>query len=166
MKKINEKVMKDLKAPWGEIYKTAELIEKIKGRKVISIGDICSHKLIEKGIVPHICIYDNLTQRKDVSSKMKNFFEDHYDKIIKVENKAGTINPLAELSLISLIESKNPGAINIKGEEDLLTLVAMMHLPKNYVVVYGQPKKGAVLVEYSDDVKKKAKKIYDEMSEL
>ena len=44
--------------------------------------------------------------------------------------------------------------------------MAMMHLPKNYVVVYGQPKKGAVLVEYSDDVKKKAKKIYDEMTSL
>ena len=166
MKKINEKVIKDLKAPWGEIYKTSELIEKVKGKKIISVGDVCSFKLIEKGIFPHICIYDNLTQRKDVSAKMKNFFEEHYDKIIKVENEAGTINPLAELSLISLIESKSQGAINVKGEEDLLTLVAMMHLPKGYVVVYGQPKKGAVLVEYSEEVKKKAKKIYDEMTSL
>lgn len=166
MKKINEKVMKDLKAPWGEIYKTKELIEKVKGKKIISIGDVCSYKLIEKEIIPYICIYDNLTQRKDVSSKMKDFFEAHYDKIIKVENEAGTINPLAEFALISLIESKSKGAINVKGEEDLLTLVAMMHLPENYVVVYGQPKKGAVLVEYSKEVKKKAKKIYDEMTSL
>jgi GTP-dependent dephospho-CoA kinase len=164
MKKINEKVMNDLKSPWGEIYKTKELIEKIKSRKVIAIGDICAHKLIEKKVIPHICIYDGLTQRKKVSSKLKNFFEEHYKRIIIVENKAGTINPLAEFSLKNLIESKSSGAINIKGEEDLLTLVAMMHLPKDYVVVYGQPKKGAVLVEYSEDVKKKAKKIYDEMS--
>ncbi len=163
MKKINEKVMKDLKAPWGEIYKTKMLIEKIGKRKVISIGDICSHKLIENNLIPHICVYDGLSQRKKVSSKLKNFFENHYSKIIVIENEAGTINPLAELSLISLIESKSPGALNVKGEEDLLTLVAMMHLPKGYVVVYGQPKKGAVLVEYSEDVKKKAKKIYNNM---
>jgi len=166
MKKINEKVIKDLKAPWGEIYKTSELIDKLKGKKIISIGDICSHKLIEKNIIPDICIYDGITQRKNVSSKLKNYFENHYKKIIKVENEPGTINPLAELSLISLINSKTQGAINVKGEEDLLTLVAMMHLPKSYVVVYGQPKKGAVLVEYSEEVKKKAKKIYDEMTSL
>jgi uncharacterized protein (UPF0218 family) len=95
---------------------------------------------------------------------LNNFFEKHYNKIVNVDNEAGTINPLAEFVLISLIELKSKGAINVKGEEDLLTLVAMMHLPKDYVVVYGQPKKGAVLVEYSEDVKKKAKKVYGEMS--
>jgi GTP-dependent dephospho-CoA kinase len=165
MKKVNDKILQDLKAPWGEIYKTDELIEKIKDRKIIAIGDICSFKLIEKDIIPHICVYDNLTQRKKVTQKMKNFFDSYYKRIIKVENEAGTINPLAEFSLKNLIESKSSGAINIEGEEDLLTLVAIMYLPKDYVVVYGQPKKGAVLVEYSEDVKKKAKKIYDEMSE-
>ncbi len=164
MKKINEKVMKDLKTPWGEIYKTKKLIEKINNRKVISIGDICSHKLIENNFIPYICIYDGISQRKKVSSKLNNFFEKHYNKIVNVDNEAGTINPLAEFVLISLIELKSKGAINVKGEEDLLTLVAMMHLPKDYVVVYGQPKKGAVLVEYSEDVKKKAKKVYGEMS--
>jgi GTP-dependent dephospho-CoA kinase len=165
MKKVNDKILQDLKAPWGEIYKTDELIEKIKDRKIIAIGDICSFKLIEKDIIPHICVYDNLTQRKKVTQKMKNFFDSYYKRIIKVENEAGTINSLAEFSLKNLIESGISGAINIEGEEDLLTLVAIMYLPKDYVVVYGQPKKGAVLVEYSEDVKKKAKKIYDEMSE-
>jgi GTP-dependent dephospho-CoA kinase len=163
MKKINEKVMKVLKSPWGEIYKTQKLIEKINNRKVIAIGDICAHKLIEKDLIPHICIYDGLTQRKKVSSKLKNYFEPFYKRIIIVENEAGTINPLAELSLKYLIESDLPGAMNIKGEEDLLTLVAIMNLKQDYVIVYGQPKKGAVLVEYSEEIKEKAKKIYDEM---
>jgi GTP-dependent dephospho-CoA kinase len=165
MKKVNEKVMKDLKSPWGNIYKTKEIIEKINNRRVIAIGDICAHKLIENNLIPHICIYDGLTQRKKVSSKLKNYFEPFYKKIIKVENEAGTINPLAELSLKYLIESESLGAINIKGEEDLLTLIAIMNLRENYVVVYGQPKKGVVLVEYSEEIKEKAKKIYDEMDD-
>lgn len=163
MRKVNKRVISELKKPWGEIYKTKELIEKINGRKVISVGDICSHKLIDNGLIPHICIYDGISQRKKVDKKLKNFFENYYNKIILVENEAGTINPLAELSLISLIDSEMPGALNVKGEEDLLSLVAIIHLPKDYVVVYGQPRKGAVLVEYSKEIKEKAKKIYNDM---
>lgn len=165
MKKVNNKVLKDLKAPWGEIYKTDKLIELIGSKKIIAIGDICSFKLIEKEVIPHICIYDNLTQRKKVNQKMKNFFDPYYKRIIKVENQAGTINPLAELSLKYLIESGNSGVIKIEGEEDLLTLIAIMNLRENYVVVYGQPNKGAVLVEFSKEIKEKAKKIYDEMDD-
>lgn len=40
-----------------------------------------------------------------------------------------------------------------------------MNLREDYVVVYGQPKKGVVLVEYSEEIKEKAKKIYDEMDD-
>jgi uncharacterized protein (UPF0218 family) len=44
----------------------------------------------------------------------------------------------------------------VDGEEDLLTLVAVLYAPENAVVVYGQPYEGIVLVKVSPEKKAEA----------
>jgi uncharacterized protein (UPF0218 family) len=41
----------------------------------------------------------------------------------------------------------------VDGEEDLLTLIAVLYAPEKSWVVYGQPREGAVVVEVTPEKK-------------
>jgi hypothetical protein len=51
----------------------------------------------------------------------------------------------------------------VEGEEDLLTLVAVVEAPENSLVVYGQPREGLVVVKVDEKIKKRVKEIVDSM---
>jgi hypothetical protein len=51
----------------------------------------------------------------------------------------------------------------VSGEEDLLTLPAVLLAKNGSRVFYGQPGKGMVLIEVNAKTKKKVKKLVDEM---
>jgi len=53
--------------------------------------------------------------------------------------------------------------VHIKGEEDLLTLPAVLFAPLDSVVCYGQPGKGMVLVKVTEEKKRGALKIAEKM---
>jgi uncharacterized protein (UPF0218 family) len=51
------------------------------------------------------------------------------------------------------LESNEHTHIVVKGEEDLLTLIAVLYAPENAFVVYGQPYSGIVVVKVSSERK-------------
>jgi uncharacterized protein (UPF0218 family) len=53
----------------------------------------------------------------------------------------------------------------IDGEEDLLTLVAVLSAPEDTLVVYGQPHIGIVAVKATEETKEKMHRIVDAMEE-
>jgi len=53
--------------------------------------------------------------------------------------------------------------IIVEGEEDLLTLIAVLYAPEKSIIVYGQPRCGIVLVEANFDKKEQVKKLLKEM---
>ena len=66
-------------------------------------------------------------------------------------------------AIIDGLESSKRAQIVIDGEEDLLTLIAILYAPKNAFVIYGQPNEGIVLIKVSEKRKEDVKKILKEM---
>ena len=54
----------------------------------------------------------------------------------------------------------------VEGEEDLLTLVAVLKAPENSLVVYGQPHEGVVAVKVDKAIKEGIRKIIAAMKPL
>jgi len=54
----------------------------------------------------------------------------------------------------------------IKGEEDLLTLPAILLAPLGAIVIYGQKDVGAVVVEVTEEIKQKISNIINQFTML
>ncbi|MGA8855944.1 MAG: DUF359 domain-containing protein [Candidatus Bathyarchaeia archaeon] len=58
---------------------------------------------------------------------------------------------------------KGNSVVVVDGEEDLLTLPAILSSPDKSLVVYGQPSVGIVLVRVTPEKKKDVTKLVEEM---
>ena len=61
------------------------------------------------------------------------------------------------------LESDQNVHIVVDGEEDLLTLIAVLYAPEKSLVVYGQPYVGIVVVEVTSEKQAEAKEILKAM---
>lgn len=130
----------------GSFFETMKwfrsLIEQEKPPCIISVGDTVSRNLMKNGVKFNLAIVDNLAMRKatkNISLKA--------NKIIHVVNPAGTITKEAIGAIKNALESNEQTAIVVDGEEDLLTLIAVLYAPENAVVLYGQPYEGIVVIK-------------------
>jgi len=129
---------------------------------VITVGDVCTEKLIAVGTIPDIAITDRRTRRGFRDPIM---IDDALE--LHATNPPGMITQEAwtviRNAIKRQIESTTPIHIRIQGEEDLLTIPAILEAPTNALVIYGQPevegriKRGLVCIEVSDEVKKRAR---------
>ncbi|NLB75740.1 MAG: DUF359 domain-containing protein, partial [Crenarchaeota archaeon] len=53
--------------------------------------------------------------------------------------------------------------IVVNGEEDLLTLIAVLYAPQNSFIIYGQPDIGIVVVKATEMKKAEVKQFLNEM---
>ncbi len=145
-----EKTMKRLK----------ELIDKEKPSTVISVGDIVSRNMIEYGISLNVLIVDNKVMRKPIQPITVDT-----DQTLYAKNPPGAITDEAWAVIRSAIEQKGKTRVMVDGEEDLLTLVAVLSAPENALVVYGQPHRGIVVVKVTEETREKMRRIVDAMEE-
>jgi len=141
-----------------------ELEEKVireKPAMIIAVGDIVSENMAKHGILTHLAIIDNRVMRQPrepVVLKVK--------QTIHVKNPPGTITDEAWLAVKEALKQKSAVKIVVDGEEDLLTLVALLHAPLNALVVYGQPYEGIVAVRVTQRKKQKAQSIMEAMQPI
>jgi uncharacterized protein (UPF0218 family) len=144
-----------LKEPFGVLVKgsfdqTMAKMREIKNQnppKIISVGDTVTKNLHDYDIPPDLAIIDNHCMRKKFQPVT------YASKIVNVKNPQGTITKEAVQAIKEALESSEHVHIVVDGEEDLLTLVAVLYAPQNAVVVYGQPYEGIVLVKVSPEKK-------------
>jgi len=146
---VPARIKSELKEPLGKLMPASSLKEK-KGKKktIIAVGDVTGKNLIGMKIIPDIWIYDGIVMRKPVKWELE--FPTHI-----VGNPRGNITP----SLMRAVDDavrQGKGRILVKGEEDLATLYCIAVAPIGALVIYGQPKKGMVVVEVSKESRKKA----------
>ena len=131
--------------------KMKELVNKEKPPKIISVGDVVSKNLHEYDIHPQITIIDNKFLRiKTMSEKAS------VEKTVHVSNPQGTISQEAIAVIKEALEKNEHTHIVVDGEEDLLTLIAVLYAPENALVIYGQPYSGIVVVKVTDEKKAQA----------
>ncbi|MCW4028184.1 MAG: GTP-dependent dephospho-CoA kinase family protein [Candidatus Bathyarchaeota archaeon] len=147
-----------LKEPFGSLIegtpdqtmaKLKEQINKEKPPMVISVGDVVSKNLHTYGMHPQLTVIDHISLR----SKKPLPLEPHGERTVNVKNPQGTITEEAIEAIQETLTKGDHTHIVVDGEEDLLTLVAVLYAPQNAFVVYGQPHVGVVVVRASFEKK-------------
>lgn len=135
-----------------------ELVAKRKPRKLIAVGDKVSANIFGKGIALDVAIVDNRVMRKPIAPVELEAW-----KTYNLTNPAGTIADEAWEILKQAVGQKARAKILVEGEEDLLTLVAVLSAPEGSMVVYGQPREGIVVVNVTEVTKRRIREIVERM---
>jgi len=140
------------------VKRLKELIDEEKPSMIISVGDVVSNNLMKTGIQPNVLIVDNKVMRRKIKP-----IHAQADQTLYLKNLPGTLTNEAWTIVERALEKKGVTRVLIDGEEDLLTLVAVLCAPENSLVVYGQPKKGIVAVRVTKRNKEHVRRIVDAM---
>ncbi len=143
------------KEPLGQLFEDFEelsnYLESKEYRKLITVGDCVTCSFLERGYEINKLIVDFKTKRSSITGGKENLIKNYEASSIKVDNPKGRIT---EELWNAIGCSEEPLKIYVDGEEDLATLPAVILSPRGTVVFYGQPNRGIVLVEVSDDNKR------------
>jgi len=143
------------------MQKFKALLESEKPPMVISVGDTVTRNLAKYNVQTHMSITDNKSHRRKIHPQT---FPDKC--LVRVRNPPGTITPLAIAAIKEGLANERPVHLLVEGEEDLLTIVAVLEAPENALVVYGQPHKGIVVVKATPRKKREAEKILKRMKTI
>ena len=150
---LTPSLRKKLKHPLGTLIRGSfaetmnrlkEMVEEEKPSCIISVGDTVSKNMIKKEFISKLAIVDNITMRK--VTRPVAFTA---DKTVHVQNPATTITDEAMSAIQEAFRHDGTTKIIVDGEEDLLTLVAVLYAPNDSFVIYGQPYEGIVVVKTS-----------------
>lgn len=154
---------KTLRVPLGKIMKgdekelhkaakkTIQDIKKKKPPMIIGVGDVVNASLVAEGFIPDVQIIDLRTRRKKIRIQKRVFR-------IQYGNKSGTIQKNSVTAIKRAIQAsfstEKKEIVVIRGEEDLLTLPAILLAPLGSLVLYGQYDLGIVMVFVDEAIKK------------
>lgn len=145
----------------GKTRQTMLRLRKIFSRKppkyIVAVGDRVSMLCLKAAIPVRTFILDGREKRRRIRWR-------HLPRVkrYRTENPAGMITQEAWKAVRRAI--RNRGILMVKGEEDLLTLPAILESAFGSAVLYGQPKRGIVLVQVNAGKKKAIRKVVSEMS--
>jgi hypothetical protein len=167
---IEAGVIQELKKPQGilipDTQVTKENLNKylVNAKKLVSVGDRTTRKLLSFGIVPDILVIDGYERRRKsgytelkVGLKLKDL--EKKPVLVTCKNPRGTISDESISKIRKSLKLKNPVIIKIEGEEDLLALTFFQLAKLSSVVVYGQPFEGMVVVRVTKAIRTKAKRL-------
>lgn len=119
--------------------------------KIIAVGDRVSRELSALGVRVDVYIVDDKIERQSVEPfTMRGAVE------LRCENEPGTISEDAYAAVRDAVSMNGPVVVRVRGEEDLLALVAIIEAPLGSLVIYGQPRMGVVLVDVDEKAKQNA----------
>ena len=126
---------------------------------IITVGDITTQAFFLNKLPINLAIIDNRCQRKPIAFNLHRQIKKTAGFNYLVKNNPGTLSPesinVFQKTLLKILFSKQIGIVQVKGEEDLLVLPAILLSPLKTLVFYGQPNKGLVQVEVTERVKEK-----------
>jgi len=163
---LTEGQRQKLKEPLGELVAGSasecnQALKRVqddeKPRLLILVGDTISRNALHSGIKADVIIMDKREMRMGAVE-----FAHRKTRVFRTVNAQGTIDLLAWEAVEEAVQ-KGDCAVLVDGEEDLLTLVAIMVAPVGSIVAYGQPGKGIVIVRVTVRKKSEIQALVDEM---
>ena len=148
---LPDEMREELAEPLGAIITDPEM-SSLKGKFIISVGDVCSITLYRRGIMPHLAVVDGKTKR---SSRL-DLDCIAAEKTVTVRNPEGTITAELWNAVKNAMKSDERTLIKVYGEEDLASLACISLAPEGAYVVYGIPDKGMCVVKVTEKTRKKA----------
>jgi uncharacterized protein (UPF0218 family) len=154
-----------LHMPFGEIIDEESLAVEVKGcSKIITVGDIVTLTLLDKGILPDLLIFDLKTKREKVIA-LEELIKALDGDTVCVRNPPAHITTELITEIKGAMIKKRRTKIFVDGEEDLAALVCAAYAPEGSCLLYGLPDKGMVLVKINNQISKKAKALICAMEE-
>lgn len=135
-----------------------EMVNKERPLSIIAVGDTVSRNLAKNHIAAKLSIIDNKCMRKRIKPVLLSV-----EKTSCIKNPQGTITEEAVTAIQEAMQGSQSTKIIVEGEEDLLTLIAIIHAPENSLVLYGQPREGIVAVKITPEKKAQVSKILKAM---
>jgi uncharacterized protein (UPF0218 family) len=167
---LTPELRRKLKEPLGTLVRGSfnetmkrfkDIIAEEKPTCIISVGDTVSKNLEKNKIFPHLSIIDNRVMRKNVQPTQLAA-----EKSIYIKNPQGTITDEAITAVQNALKENRPAKIVVNGEEDLLSLLAILYAPEKSLVIYGQPYEGIVVVKVTLEKKAEIAEILKAMENV
>jgi uncharacterized protein (UPF0218 family) len=149
---LPEEYRKLFQEPFGELHRNIdEIIPLIADSTVYAVGDVVTHNLQKRGIIPAIAVVDGYTMR--LPCKKLPVIQ---GKCIRVKNPAGTLTNELIRALDNAIMHP-PATVIVDGEEDLAVIPLVIAAPDGAIVLYGQPHQGVVIRRVNYEAKETAR---------
>lgn len=168
---LPEALKEELRRPLGRVIrgnlknenqtakKSIALIKRDKPAMTIAVGDIIAGSLAKNGFIPDVKIIDFRSRRALLDNKSSLEGE------ALLSNPPGTITPDAaraiKKSINAGLTTSESQTVTIEGEEDLLTLPAILLAPLGSLVLYGHWRLGVVAVTVDEEKKSDVLKILE-----
>jgi GTP-dependent dephospho-CoA kinase len=142
------------KNPFGELHRDIDTVIPLLANRIIyTVGDVVTHNLQKRGIIPAIAVVDGQTMRLPC-----NPIPDLISKRVHVINPPGTLTDDLIHALEQAVNS-TPVMIIVEGEEDLAVIPLVIAAPDGAVILYGQPHEGVVIRTVDAGAKAAARKL-------
>lgn len=155
----------EFQKPWGEVV--GEIVFK-KNHPCITVGDITTIYANKHNIGQQLSVVDYIVERKKRFSSLEQLGFSGAETVHFIANPHGVIVkemwPLMKKCFTSLF--KNRAVILVNGEEDLCVAPLLLLAPLGYRVYYGQPNKGMVKVDVTEEMKGKVHELISQMKLL
>ena len=155
-----------LKNPLGRFFPAMDVrgedfLSLVTGAKlVVTVGDRVTETLQETtGRSPDVFVVDGMERRS-----AREIPRVAHGSTLKAKNPAGGITKAALSAVKRAFAGEKPVMVLIDGEEDLLTIPAVIEAPLGSVVFYGQPLEGVVAVHVDAKSKANAREVLRRMS--
>ncbi len=162
MLRITEEVRRIVSKPIGLLFRgdcADTIIKAVRDARFFAcVGDIVSYYALELDLKPDIIVFDGRTLRKSTDLNILRIIDLKTEgyKSLEAVNPAGCITEdlIEKLhEAVRLILDGFRVKLFVKGEEDLSVLPLVVLLPKDSIVLYGQPNEGIVRVDVNDEKK-------------
>lgn len=146
--------------PQETVSRLVELHRRLNPPMFACVGDVSSRNLLNAGVEPDIIVVDHRVMRVRIEP---GTYDDR--ALIRALNPPGTIDADAWRALVEAVMLKRRVAVIVEGEEDLLVLPLIALMPLGSVIAYGQPHRGLVVVEVTEERKRWADGFMERMEE-
>ncbi len=168
-KLVQKEIIELLKKPLGDVIRFDQ-IEKPKiielrraTRKLITVGDTTTAKVIRFNVVPDVSVVDGL-EKRFVSTTSIPELKSILSSLLGVKliefscrNQPGSISLAIVSTLLRALVSHVPVLVRVIGEEDLAALPLIAYAPIDSRILYGQPSEGIVVVRVRKRIQERAK---------
>jgi uncharacterized protein (UPF0218 family) len=167
MRVLPEDLRDILKEPIGKLVNEKQLLEILSDEEyIVSIGDQVTYTLLKNNIEPIFCVVDYKTRRGEFPLEFIQIIKTYGDEVVKVNNPQGCITDELWEAIENAFEDSDDGIttrIEVDGEEDLASLVAIFLAPLDVTIIYGLPNKGVLVVKPTSQNKEKVCDILNQM---
>lgn len=147
-----------LKKPFGKlIVNNAFDYQSLDMSYVVTVGDVATRTFLDRRLSPQLAVVDFVVERKRRYEKLSDIGFSGDEMILKADNPPGSVTT----SLLNALQKafsrlEQRIVVLVNGEEDLAVMPIILFAPLGYMVFYGQPGEGIVVVTVTESQKEVA----------